>query len=136
MPGETWEDPHCVEAIKIARENIGDLKLKSDGDYVVPKHLRMNAQQKRAQLVGLETKVRANSLLHTPNTLWAFAGKIIFIIQELTTTIRTVVTQLKCIMQAFNQWNLKVETFYIVINRNCDIFNSVTVSHLRHFEKL
>lgn len=57
MPGENWEDPQCVEAIRIARENIGDLKLKSDGDYVVPKHLRMNAQQKRAQLMGLEKKV-------------------------------------------------------------------------------
>lgn len=61
MPGEKWEDPQCVAAIRKARENIGDLKLKSDGDYVVPKHLRMNAQQKRAQLIGLETKVRANT---------------------------------------------------------------------------
>lgn len=60
MPGEKWEDPHCVEAIKIARENIGDLKLKSDGNYVVPKHLRMNAQQKRAQLMELEKKVCAS----------------------------------------------------------------------------
>lgn len=69
MPGESWEDPQCVEAIKIARENIGDLKLKSDGDYVVPKHLRMNAQQKRAQLIGLETQVHADSLTHTQQCL-------------------------------------------------------------------
>lgn len=88
MPGENWEDPQCVEAISIARENIGDLKLKSDGDYVVPKHLRMNAQQKRAQLIGLETKVRANtSQLHPyAHQFMSFSyGKKIF--KNLTTSI-------------------------------------------------
>lgn len=70
MPGESWEDPQCVEAIRRARENIGDLKLKSDEDYVMPKNLRMNAEQKRAQLIGLETKVYSHTqLLHKLLTL-------------------------------------------------------------------
>lgn len=78
MPGESWEDPQCVEAIKIARENIGDLKLKSDGDYVVPKHLRMNAQQKRAQLEGLETKVRAQLTLAYTQQFMSFCWEKYF----------------------------------------------------------
>ena len=56
-PEEDYEDPQIVQAIREAKENIGDLKLKSDKDYIVPKHLRMNAEKKRAQLMNLEEHV-------------------------------------------------------------------------------
>lgn len=56
------EDPQDVEAIRVATETIGDLKLKSAKDYNVPKHLRMNPEGKREQLKGLEKKVETDTL--------------------------------------------------------------------------
>ncbi|XP_050928726.1 cilia- and flagella-associated protein 44 [Lates calcarifer] len=57
-PDQNCEDPRDVQAIREAKENIGDLKLKSDKDFTVPKHLRMNAERKRAELIGLEENIR------------------------------------------------------------------------------
>ncbi|XP_056259641.1 cilia- and flagella-associated protein 44 [Seriola aureovittata] len=57
-PDDNCEDPLDVQAICKARENIGDLKLKSAKDFTVPKHLRMNTESKRAQLIGLEENIR------------------------------------------------------------------------------
>ncbi|XP_044029955.1 cilia- and flagella-associated protein 44 [Siniperca chuatsi] len=57
-PNENCEDPQEVQAIREAKENIGDLKLKSAKDFTVPKHLRMNAERKRAELIGLEENMR------------------------------------------------------------------------------
>ena len=60
-PDESYEDPEHLEAIREAKENIGDIKLKSAKDFTVPKHLRMNAEKKRAELMGLEENVHANT---------------------------------------------------------------------------
>lgn len=60
-PNEDCEDPQDVQAINEAKENIGDLKLKSAKDFTVPKHLRMNAERKRAELIGLEENVHTNT---------------------------------------------------------------------------
>ncbi|XP_062269281.1 cilia- and flagella-associated protein 44 [Platichthys flesus] len=53
-PDEDYEDPQDVQNIIKARENIGDLKLKSDKDYTVPRHLMMTSGRKRAELKDLE----------------------------------------------------------------------------------
>lgn len=47
-----------MQAIHEAKENIGDLKLKSAKDFTVPIHLRMNTERKRAELIGLEENVK------------------------------------------------------------------------------
>ncbi|XP_035523590.1 cilia- and flagella-associated protein 44-like [Morone saxatilis] len=57
-PDENCEDPQDVQAICEAEQNIGDLKLKSAKDFTVPKHLRINAERKRAELIGLEENIR------------------------------------------------------------------------------
>ncbi|XP_051907851.1 cilia- and flagella-associated protein 44-like isoform X2 [Hippocampus zosterae] len=57
-PQKNREDPRDVQAICEARENVGDLKLKTDENFTVPKDLRMNADKKRAEMDSLETKVR------------------------------------------------------------------------------
>ncbi|XP_074546967.1 cilia- and flagella-associated protein 44 [Halichoeres trimaculatus] len=57
-PDENCEDPQDVQAIKEAKETIGDLKLKSDKDFRVPQHLRMNTEKKRAELMNLEENIR------------------------------------------------------------------------------
>ncbi|KAK2888569.1 cilia- and flagella-associated protein 44 [Channa argus] len=61
-PDENYEDPKDVRAIQKARETIGDLKLKSAKDFTVPIHLRMNAEKKRAELIGLEENIREKQL--------------------------------------------------------------------------
>nr|DBA34597.1 TPA: hypothetical protein GDO54_002143 [Pyxicephalus adspersus] len=54
-PSEDYEDPQDVLAIKNAKENMGDFKLKTAEDYTVPEHLRINAEQKRSELTMLES---------------------------------------------------------------------------------
>lgn len=41
----------------MAKEKMGDFKLKSAKDFTVPEHLRMNVDKKKVQLVELEKKV-------------------------------------------------------------------------------
>ncbi|XP_033126041.1 cilia- and flagella-associated protein 44-like [Anneissia japonica] len=53
-PPEDYEDPNDIRAIKEAQEHMGDFKLKTAKDYVVPEHLRMNALKKRNQLIILK----------------------------------------------------------------------------------
>nr|XP_019967523.1 PREDICTED: cilia- and flagella-associated protein 44-like [Paralichthys olivaceus] len=57
-PGENYEDPQDVQNISEARENIGDLKLKTDKDFKVPRHLMMTSGRKRAELKDLEEMTR------------------------------------------------------------------------------
>jgi hypothetical protein len=52
-----YEDPTDVAAIDDANNHMGDYKLKTDPDYVVPEHLRINADKKRRQIVLLEESI-------------------------------------------------------------------------------
>merc|ERR1719204_1283520 len=56
-PDENADDPKDVAAIKYAEDNQGDFKLKSDSNYVVPESQRVNAGQKRRQMVLLQESV-------------------------------------------------------------------------------
>ena len=56
-PDDNYEDPSDLSDIKSARENMGDYKLKSASDYVVPDHLRMNAEKAKARLLVLKDLV-------------------------------------------------------------------------------
>jgi len=56
-PDENYEDPEDVEAIQNAERTIGDFKLKTAADYVVPEGQRVNAEKKRAELFDLKTNV-------------------------------------------------------------------------------
>ncbi|XP_066455410.1 cilia- and flagella-associated protein 44 isoform X2 [Eleutherodactylus coqui] len=56
-PSEDYEDPDDVLAIKNAKENMGDFKLKTAKDYTVPEHLRINAERKRKELAMLESMI-------------------------------------------------------------------------------
>ena len=62
-PDDQYEDPGDVKAIKEAQENMGDYKLKSASDYVVPDHLRMNVDKAKQRLLVLKDMVRLNSSL-------------------------------------------------------------------------
>lgn len=56
-PDENYEDPEDVTAIKHAQMTVGDFKLKTAHDYVVPENERINAEKKRAQLFDLQEEV-------------------------------------------------------------------------------
>ncbi|KAK6963908.1 cilia- and flagella-associated protein 44 [Biomphalaria glabrata] len=51
QPDDNYEDPRDVAAIKEAQENMGDYKLKTAVDYVVPDHLRMNVEKAQTRLI-------------------------------------------------------------------------------------
>jgi len=53
-PNENEDDPRDVHAIAMAKETLGDFKLKGASDYRVPADQRVNAEKKRRQLVMLE----------------------------------------------------------------------------------
>ncbi|XP_033757971.1 cilia- and flagella-associated protein 44-like isoform X3 [Pecten maximus] len=53
-PDDDYEDPADVSAIKEAKDNMGDYKLKTAQDYVVPDHLRMNVEKARGRLLILK----------------------------------------------------------------------------------
>lgn len=51
---ELMED---VLQIKQAQDNMGDYKLKTAKDYVVPEHLRISAEKKKREMILLEEAV-------------------------------------------------------------------------------
>ncbi len=61
-PDDKYEDPADIAAIEYAQEHMGDYKLKTDPDYVVPEHLRINAEKKRRQMV--RAPVRHSAHVH------------------------------------------------------------------------
>ncbi|CAG5122902.1 unnamed protein product, partial [Candidula unifasciata] len=56
-PHDDYEDPEDTAAIKEAQENMGDYKLKTAADYVVPDHLRMNVDKARGRLLILQEMI-------------------------------------------------------------------------------
>jgi len=58
-PDDKYEDPKDVSAIQHAQTHMGDYKLKTDEDYVVPEHLRIDAEKKRRQMVLLEESIHS-----------------------------------------------------------------------------
>ena len=65
-PDDNYQDPKDVNAIKEAKDNIGDYKLKTAGDYVVPEDQRVNAEIKLMQLLQLldQVKIIQNYILN------------------------------------------------------------------------
>ncbi|XP_077441864.1 cilia- and flagella-associated protein 44-like isoform X2 [Vanacampus margaritifer] len=61
-PHKDCEDPHDVQAICEAKEGIGDLKLKTDKNFTVPKHLRMSAVKKKVEMIHLEDNIREKQI--------------------------------------------------------------------------
>lgn len=61
-PDENYEDPEDVAAIAQAKTNMGDFKLKTAANYVVPEHLRMDTERKRKQILSLQGLVRLDSI--------------------------------------------------------------------------
>jgi hypothetical protein len=53
-PDRNYENPADVALIVEAENNMGDFKLKSDPEFVVPEEERLNTEKKRRQMILLE----------------------------------------------------------------------------------
>lgn len=71
-PGDDYEDPRDVQAIKEAQENMGCYKLKTARDYRVPEDKCMNTEKRTMQLASLEVLVR--ELFHKCGYFSLFTG--------------------------------------------------------------
>ena len=56
-PERTTDDPEEVALVEQFKENMGDYKLKTSSDYVVPKHQQVTWEKKRRQLLLLRNQV-------------------------------------------------------------------------------
>lgn len=56
-PGDDYEDPKDVQAIKEAQVFMGDFNLKTAPDYKIPEHMRINAAKKEEELGQLDSMV-------------------------------------------------------------------------------
>ena len=56
-PDDKIDDPEEARLLEQAKENLGDYKLKTASDYVVPEHQRMTTTSKRQQLTMLRSQV-------------------------------------------------------------------------------
>lgn len=60
-PGDDYEDPKDVQAIKEAQLYMGDFNLKTAPDYKIPEHMRINAAKKEEELGHLDSMVLTQS---------------------------------------------------------------------------
>src|SRR5205085_2627273 len=56
-PSRTLDSEEDIAAIEYASRNMGDYKLKSSPNYIVPEALRVNAETKRRQMILLQESV-------------------------------------------------------------------------------
>ncbi|XP_046572732.1 cilia- and flagella-associated protein 44-like isoform X2 [Haliotis rubra] len=81
-PDDDYEDPADVSGIKEAKENMGDYKLKTAPDYVVPDHLRMNVEKARGRLLVLKDLIHEHKYNFNVKLL-ALRDKKIRIIEDI-----------------------------------------------------
>ncbi|XP_069115004.1 cilia- and flagella-associated protein 44-like isoform X2 [Argopecten irradians] len=86
-PDDDYEDPADVAAIKEAKDNMGDYKLKTAQDYVVPDHLRMNVEKARGRLLVLKDIIHEQKY-HFNLRLLKLRDKKIHVIEEIKELIQ------------------------------------------------
>ncbi|XP_060551905.1 LOW QUALITY PROTEIN: cilia- and flagella-associated protein 44-like [Ruditapes philippinarum] len=91
-PDDDYEDPADISAIKEAKDNMGDYKLKTANDYVVPDHLRMNVDKARGRLLVLKDLIHENKYEFNQRLL-AMRDKKIQTIEE----IKDLITELELV---------------------------------------
>ncbi|NXQ84516.1 CFA44 protein, partial [Nyctibius grandis] len=86
-PSDDFEDPKDAEDIREAQENMGCFKLKTDSNYRVPEHKRMNTEKKVKQITSLEV------LIHKKKVNM---NKEIMSLRDLKVSI---IDEIKCLVQ-------------------------------------
>jgi hypothetical protein len=65
-PDDKYEDPKDVAAIRYAQNHMGDFKLKSADNYIVPENERIDAEKKKRQIMLLHESI--STLLQNYNS--------------------------------------------------------------------
>jgi len=65
---DDYENPEDLENIKWAEENLGDFKLKSSNDFVVPEDQRMNVYKAVERLMKIKQYVNNKSFSFVNST--------------------------------------------------------------------
>ncbi|KAK4471015.1 hypothetical protein MN116_006515 [Schistosoma mekongi] len=52
-PSDNYDDPKDTEAIQLAIEKLGDYKLKSSTNYVIPESMKLNTFEVKSKLINL-----------------------------------------------------------------------------------
>jgi hypothetical protein len=58
-PDDKYEDPRDLAAIKSAIANMGDYKLKTADNYIVPENERVDADKKKRQIILLNDSIKS-----------------------------------------------------------------------------
>lgn len=58
-PDDKYQDPNDVAAIRYATAHMGDYKLKSADNFIVPENERVDADKKKRQILLLNESIRS-----------------------------------------------------------------------------
>jgi hypothetical protein len=58
-PDDKYQDPKDVAAIRFAISHMGDFKLKTANDYIVPESERVDADKKKRQIALLNASINS-----------------------------------------------------------------------------
>ncbi|XP_077479002.1 cilia- and flagella-associated protein 44-like [Stigmatopora argus] len=83
-PHKDCEDPQDVQAISEAKDSVGDLKLKTDKNFTVPKHLRMSGTKKKVEMIKLESNIHEKQT-EMNKKIEALRDSKLLLVSELTT---------------------------------------------------
>ena len=103
-PDESLENPEDVRLIDEARATMGDFKLKSDPNYIVPEEQRVNAMKKRRQMVLLE-----EAMLETKKH---FNTRFFALREEKKSIIEEINVKSRLIERVENEYGIKEKLFY------------------------
>ncbi|XP_060005028.1 cilia- and flagella-associated protein 44 [Lagenorhynchus albirostris] len=96
-PGDDYEDPKDVQAIKEAQLYMGDFNLKTAPDYKIPEHMRVNAAKKEEELGHLDSMAYAKKM-HMNKCIVALRDLKVAVIEE----IQCLVQELKNIQSTLH----------------------------------
>ena len=65
---DNYDDPGDLLAIADAEMHMGDFKLKSTDDFIVPEHMRMSGQKVQNKIIQIKLEVRRHDEVLIPGT--------------------------------------------------------------------
>uniref|UniRef100_A0A671DQ09 Cilia- and flagella-associated protein 44 n=1 Tax=Rhinolophus ferrumequinum TaxID=59479 RepID=A0A671DQ09_RHIFE len=96
-PGDDYEDPKDVQAIKEAQVYMGDFNLKTAPDYKIPEHMRINAAKKKEELGQLDSMTYSKKT-HMNKSILSLRDLKVAVIEE----IQCLVQELKNIQSTLH----------------------------------
>ncbi|GBG93046.1 hypothetical protein CBR_g58401 [Chara braunii] len=110
-PSDDYQNPDDVASMEWARTHMGDFKLKSDSNYILPEHKRENAVRKWQQMVLLQEAIHSHKMDFNKKLLALrdVKAKVVESISKDNARITEINIYLK--MESANQSLLKPQTY-------------------------